>query len=212
MEECFVLDLADARVVQIPRVHEAARPHIHLLVASSSRVRALWLVLFWFLGAGLLTALVSWLLVPIIHQATKLGTGLGTLINLLRRIINRVFSRVAIKSTLHQEIEEVAGGRVVSDMAIQVDCPEEGMGIRRCWVWETHQVHRHMSNHSLTVKDLTNWAAYRLHVHIWQWLLWEKAPTINVFLCSEFIHWSKKLDFSIWLHQECNRGWGHHRW
>lgn len=191
MEECLVLDLRNAWVMQVASVHEAAWSHKHLIICTSSWVAWDWFVLLRFLSTwllNLLTTLVRCLLV--IHQASELWWRLGTLVNFFRRVINRVFACVAIKWSFHQEIEEVACRSVICNMTVQVNSPEEWMSIRWSWVRERNQIYSNMANNTLRIKHLTNRAANRFHIHIGQWLLGEEAASIHVLLSLEFVHWA----------------------
>ena len=103
MEESFVLDGGEARVVKVTRIHETS------LGEEVFR-----------LGVGF----------------KNLGALPATLGDRVLNILNVVFSSELIKFTFHKEIKEIASRGIITHPAVQINGPEQWMGIRTSGIWE----------------------------------------------------------------------------
>ena len=153
MEECFILDFADAWVVQVSCVHEASGSNVHFFVLILCTVWTYWLsdFLMRFLSWGVLMSLLWTLLKPVVHQASKFTWGVRTVFNLFRAVVYCVLPGVGVQTTLHEEVKEITSRRVVSHMAVQIDSPKKGMRVRGSRVRERDKIHCNMSNHAFWV-------------------------------------------------------------
>lgn len=102
MEEGFVLNFTNARVVQVPSVHETTGSDPHVIPLCWVATDRLWT--FAALLAGWLLQNLRRLLVPwlfIIRQGSKSRWSLTSLVNFLRWIINSVPSSERVDCPLH---------------------------------------------------------------------------------------------------------------
>ena len=183
VEESLVLNFTDSRVVKVLHIHETT------LFSP--------LIVSWASSVGFGPRLVRFAThrrctrMSCLQGASVVGpetrAGLATAIHLLRRVVDSILSCALIECTLHQEIEEVTCGGVVSHLAIQVDCPEKRVRCGRCRIRETYQVNCHVANNSLFIKYLANGVTKSPHIHIGQGLLREETAGIYVLGCCKLV-------------------------
>lgn len=71
---------------------------------------------------------------------------------LLRQPTDRVLSCLLIKFAIHEDVKEETDCCVVCQFITEVNCPEEWVGFRVIYVWETNQINSDMTNNTVLVK------------------------------------------------------------
>ena len=147
-----------------------------------------------------------------VFTVAYLGAETRSFGNVIGRVVDGVFPSKWIQFSLHEEVEEVAGGSIICQTAVEVDGPEKGMGLGSSWIGERNQIERTVTNYAFLVKNFTNWVANSLHVHVWQRLLREKGTRIYVLFCRKFVNWTDQSHVTVRLNEERNRRWCHLSW
>ena len=81
--------------------------------------------------------------------------------------VDEVLTRVLVQTSLHQEVEEGADCRVVSEVAVDVSRPEQRVGGATCGIREADQVDCDMANDALFIQDIAYAFTDRHQVHVW---------------------------------------------
>ena len=70
----------------------------------------------------------------------------------LRQPTDRILSCLLIEFAIHEDVKEVTDCCVVCQFIAEVNCPEEWVGLRVIYVWETNQINSDMTNYTVFVK------------------------------------------------------------
>ena len=83
------------------------------------------------------------------------------------------------------------------------------MGSRGRGIWEGHKVYCDVPDDAFLVEDVADGLADRHHVHVWQRLLREEAPSVDVSARCEAVHRAHDFDLAIRLNHERDAWTGH---
>lgn len=140
MEESLVLDVGQARMMQEITEHECAWLVLHTrlleeLLRCATSVAALTATI------GVVIVIKVRVLVHVFISILLVGNG--------------VLSCLLVKMTLHEDVEEVGYCRVISQLTVNINCPEVWMTRRVFRVREAQQIDSHMADYILLIKCTT---------------------------------------------------------
>ena len=182
MEEGLVLDLGQSRVMQHIAEHEFARLICMPFDLGNTSD-----------GIFLLGALVSVGLLNIFV--------IGILL-----VVDGILAGLLIELALHKDVKEVTDSCPVSQFAIDIDGPEEGVRAPIIGVREAYEIDCDMPDNVLVVESTANGLANLRQVDRRQTLLGREATSIDHFAASKFIEGAEESDVTIRLNYERHRG------
>ena len=102
-------------------------------------------------------------------------------------VADGVLASLLVEGAFHQDVEEVADGRVVSELAADVDGPEERVRLWILDVGEADQVDGDVPDDALVVERLAHGVGNLGQVDLGETGLWEEAACIDVLFGCEAI-------------------------
>lgn len=163
MEEGFVLDFANTRMVQILHVHEVSWLCPFIIGISAIRcIGARSIHVGAPIGIFLVRAKSRGTRRVLLHRrdsltgATKATRRLRPRVNLVRRVIDCVLASELVKLTFHKEVEEVASGAIITHLAIQVHCPKQRMRVGSSRIRERDKIDCNVANNTFFIQYSSN--------------------------------------------------------